>query len=353
MSEDSSRKRQPVWSFRGYRLSPGEFNTAMVHLYRGEVSRSNTWRIRLDTTTNWALVSTAGLLTFAFGTADHHHVTILLAMVFALFFLVLEARRYRYYELWSLRIRLMETDFFGAMLAPPFSPGDDWARSLNETLLNPTFPITHWEALGRRLRRNYIWTLLILAVSWLTKLAIHPVDAGSLGEMVSRAAIGPAPGWLVMLGVLAFYTGLLLLAGLTVGLQSSAGEVLPRKILAHFSEGVLEGLSEAAHKVIAEETWPFRRHKYLTFIITERNQEVGEQMMSLLKHGVTELVGTGMYSGQTRHLLLCAVAGNEIDYLKSLVYAADPQAFIVVNPVEEVYGTGFEDLRPGWRRHPS
>jgi len=36
------------------RMSPGEFNTAMIHFYRGEVQRSNTWRNRLDTTTNWA-----------------------------------------------------------------------------------------------------------------------------------------------------------------------------------------------------------------------------------------------------------------------------------------------------------
>jgi uncharacterized membrane protein len=33
------------------RLSAGEFNTAMIHFYRGEVQRSNTWRNRLDTTT--------------------------------------------------------------------------------------------------------------------------------------------------------------------------------------------------------------------------------------------------------------------------------------------------------------
>src|SRR4030095_12466686 len=36
------------------KLSAAEFNTAMVHFYRGEVQRSNTWRNRLDTTTNWA-----------------------------------------------------------------------------------------------------------------------------------------------------------------------------------------------------------------------------------------------------------------------------------------------------------
>src|ERR1044072_7927445 len=47
-------------------LTPTEFNTAMVHLYRGEVGRANTWRMRLDGTTNWAVLTTGATLSFAF-----------------------------------------------------------------------------------------------------------------------------------------------------------------------------------------------------------------------------------------------------------------------------------------------
>jgi hypothetical protein len=31
---------------------------ALAHLYRGEMYRSKVWRMRLDTTTNWAVVTT-------------------------------------------------------------------------------------------------------------------------------------------------------------------------------------------------------------------------------------------------------------------------------------------------------
>src|SRR5438552_7420611 len=31
------------------RMSPAEFNAAIIHFYRGEVQRSNVWRTRLDT----------------------------------------------------------------------------------------------------------------------------------------------------------------------------------------------------------------------------------------------------------------------------------------------------------------
>ena len=34
---------------------------ALVQLYRGELGRSDRWRTRLDTTTNWALITDADL----------------------------------------------------------------------------------------------------------------------------------------------------------------------------------------------------------------------------------------------------------------------------------------------------
>src|SRR6185295_7824618 len=48
------------------RITPAEFNTAMIPFYRGEVQRSNTWRNRLDTTTNWAVITAGATLSFVF-----------------------------------------------------------------------------------------------------------------------------------------------------------------------------------------------------------------------------------------------------------------------------------------------
>jgi uncharacterized membrane protein len=130
----------------------------MVHFFRAEISRANTWRERLDATTNWAVIATGAVISFAFSTdtIGSHSVIILNTLLITLF-LFIEARRYRYYELWSYRVRLMETDFFAAMLVPPFGPSPDWAESLADTLLHPRYPISTLEAVGRRLRRNYLW----------------------------------------------------------------------------------------------------------------------------------------------------------------------------------------------------
>ena len=118
--EDGSRS-QPVWTFRGYRLSASEFTTAMVHFFRAEVARANTWRMRLDNTTNWAVITTGAIISFAFASGGisaltNSHAVIILNVLLVTVFLIIEARRYRYYELWSSRVRLIETDFFAAML---------------------------------------------------------------------------------------------------------------------------------------------------------------------------------------------------------------------------------------------
>ena len=190
--EDSDQDTQ--WSYRGYRVESGGFATAMVHFYRGEISRANIWRSRLDTTTNWAVVTAGAVITFSFGAAAETHVVILLGMFLILLFLMMESRRYRYYELWALRVRLMETDFFATLLSPPFTPHEEWATRLVNSLLTPEFPINFWEAVGRRLRRNYIWLFLVLVVSWSLKLILSPTadDVSTRPEPRRIAARTPA-----------------------------------------------------------------------------------------------------------------------------------------------------------------
>jgi uncharacterized membrane-anchored protein YitT (DUF2179 family) len=56
--------------------------------------------------------------------------------------------------------------------------------------------------------------------------------------------------------------------------------------------------------------------------------------------------GTGMYSGQERQILLCAVSRAEVNPIKAIVHEADPQAFVVIGEAYEAFGEGFKALRP-------
>ena len=210
-------------------MGDAEFNTAMVHFYRGEIQRSNTWRNRLDTTTNWAVITAAGTLSFAFSSTANPHFVILINTVLIAFFLLMEARRYRYYEIWSSRVRVIETGYFAQMLAPEGTVADEaWAEHLASDLLTPNFTISEWEAIGRRLRRNYLWIFALLALSWNLKVYLHPEPARSFEVFVERATIGVVPGSIVLMCGVVFNMIIAIVALATVRLREATGEVLPR-----------------------------------------------------------------------------------------------------------------------------
>lgn len=210
------------------KLSLAEFNTAMVHFYRGEVQRSNVWRSRLDATTNWAVITAGATLSFVFSSPNNPHFAIPINTILVSIFLFMEARRYRYYEVWANRVRVLETGYFAPMLSPRTVPPDkEWAEHIAADLITPHFTISEWEAIGRRLRSNYLWIFVLLALSWTLKVYVHPVPAATLDEFIDRAHVGLAPGWLVITAGALFNFATLFIAFSTLKLRDASSEVLP------------------------------------------------------------------------------------------------------------------------------
>jgi len=74
-------------------------SSAMAHLYRGEIHRMKFWRERLDQTTYWAIVVMSAILTWSFSSRNNPHYVVLLGAAAVTAFLVIEARRYRGYDI--------------------------------------------------------------------------------------------------------------------------------------------------------------------------------------------------------------------------------------------------------------
>src|SRR5882672_9676881 len=230
LHETITPDRQTVLSTDPKRkMAPAEFNTAMAHFYRGEVQRSNTWRSRLDTTTYWAVLTAGANLSFAFSSPASPHFVIPINSVLIIVFLMMEARRYRYYEIWASRVRVLETGYFAQLLAPEgVAPEEAWAKHLAADLITPHFTISELEAVGRRLRRNYLWIFALLALSWNLKVYLHPLPARDFASFIERAQVGLIPGWLVFVIGLVFNSAMLIFAIGTVRLREATGEVLPQ-----------------------------------------------------------------------------------------------------------------------------
>ena len=219
------------------KLLPAEFNMAMVHFYRGEVQRSNVWRSRLDATTNWAVITAGATLSFVFSSPDNPHFAIPINTLLVSIFLFMEARRYRYYEVWANRVRVLETGYFAPMLSHRTIPPDkEWAEHISADLISPRFTISELEAVGRRLRSNYLWIFVLLSLCWTLKVYIHPSPIPIASEadkkafwdiFFQRATVGLAPGWFVVLCGAMFNLLILFVAFSTLKLRDASSEVLP------------------------------------------------------------------------------------------------------------------------------
>ena len=189
---------------------------ALAHLYRGEVYRSTIWRTRLDNTTNWAVVTIGIALSVSFSKQDASPLPLVFAGLLSVVFLLFEARRYRYFNVWRARARWMERHFYAPMLRGEGVQSDnDWPQVLAKDYCEPRHHISLARAIGRRLRRNFVWILGIQALAYYGKIAIHPVPMSTFTELLQRAAVGPIPGELMLLGSVLFNGGWIVFASVT------------------------------------------------------------------------------------------------------------------------------------------
>jgi len=175
-------------------LSPAEIG-ALAHLYRGEVYRSVQWRTRLDITTNWAVVTLGVALSISYSSPEASPLPLILVGILIIFFLMLEARRYRFYNVFRARARWLEKHFY----APMLHDGDlhleeNWQKVLAHDYAAPDYHIGMLQSVGRRIKRNYLWVLLIQSLAYAGKIAVHPRPIETFAQALERAEIGPLPG---------------------------------------------------------------------------------------------------------------------------------------------------------------
>jgi len=122
-------------------------------------------------------------------------------------FLLMEANRYREYDVWRNRVRTLQEDLMAEVFAPGDLPDSNWRAELSEDLQNPAFGISFRGALDHRLRRSYFPLLSILGVAWITRITVYTPQE----PWQQTASIFVIPGEAVAGVVTVFYAALLVL----------------------------------------------------------------------------------------------------------------------------------------------
>lgn len=196
-------------------VSTNEYTTVLAHYYRGEIARTTGWRDRIDRTTNWAITLIGGMLSISLSSPTEQHGILLFAMLLLMLFLVIEARRYRFFDVYRVRLRQLERYYLAQVFGAKQPADKHWASEIAEDLSRPVFLMSFFDAFTRRLRRNYLWLFVMLLLAWIIKVA--PVRHGSqvtlsLESVFEHAALGPFSGEHVVAAVATFYAILLVQA---------------------------------------------------------------------------------------------------------------------------------------------
>jgi uncharacterized membrane-anchored protein YitT (DUF2179 family) len=123
--------------------------------------------------------------------------------------------------------------------------------------------------------------------------------------------------------------GVTLLAALQFGPKLALYGVVAIFVTTSTIDLVLEGIS------VEKAVW----------IISDFADRIGEAINLELGRGATRIEATGVYTGERRGTLLVVLSRNELDDLKALVGAIDPEAMVIISNVHEAIGEGFREMK--------
>ena len=128
-------------------------------------------------------------------------------------------------------------------------------------------------------------------------------------------------------GILGIVDGIIVVAGMLVfGMRIGLYSIVAVFVTSRVMDRIVEGLKFAK----------------MLYIISEEPEVIARSVMQELERGVTALDGKGMYSGNNKNVLMCAVSRKETVSVLRLVKELDPAAFVIVSDVREVRGEGFD-----------
>ena len=80
------------------------------------------------------------------------------------------------------------------------------------------------------------------------------------------------------------------------------------------------------------------------YIISEKSEQLINDITDSLHRGVTILEGEGAYSHQNKQVLLCVVKRTQVSDIRKIIKSVDENAFFIITDAKNVFGKGFGDI---------
>ena len=80
----------------------------------------------------------------------------------------------------------------------------------------------------------------------------------------------------------------------------------------------------------------------LLLIISDKTEEIAEEIGEKVQRGATGIYGKGMYTNEDKLILMCAASRGDVNRIKVIAKKIDQHAFIIITNSREVVGLGFK-----------
>lgn len=222
---------------------------------------------------------------------------------------------------------------------------------LTTALVNVPLFFAAWKVKGK----GFITRTLLATISFTVALYIIPsydvmtrdnLLAALFGGILSGAGLGlvfrngGSTGGTDLLGAILNYyfphysvanmlllvdSTIILLGAFIFGVNMALYAIIAAYVTTKIMDSMLEGMKFAK----------------LAYIISDEPDNMSKNVMEKVGRGITFIQAEGGYTKQQKRMLMCVVSKKQIVKLKDVVSQIDPNAFLIISDVREVFGEGF------------
>lgn len=214
-------------------------------------------------------------------------------------------------------------------------------------ILNLPFLFLGYKQIGKTFVFSTLFSVCILAIG---VSVLHPIPGLTTDPLLASIFGGIILG--IGVGLIIRYGGSLdgteiVAIIFTKKSAFSVGEtVMFFNIFILSSAGLVFGWDRAMYSIIAyfiafkviDITIEGLDESKAVIIVSDKTEIIADLLMQRLGRGVTFIAGKGGYTKDKKYLLYSVVTRLEIAKLKSIIADVDPDAFVTINDVHEVFG---------------
>ena len=92
------------------------------------------------------------------------------------------------------------------------------------------------------------------------------------------------------------------------------------------------------------------KSSYQLLVFSDHYADIADHIITNMNRGVTVLSAQGWYTKKEKNVLLILLNRKQLPDLTRVIKEVDPRAFMSVSSTNNVYGEGFDEIKPGFKQ---